>query len=392
VADRCRACGGEDLSVVLDLGHHPLADRFLTAEDLDRPEIYYPLRLELCASCCYVGLSHLVDPRERYVARPYSYTSGNSPVSRRHFASLAAEIHRRAQLSQRSLAVDVGGNDGTLLLALREVSGCRVLGVEPSSAADVAEASGVDVIRDFLTDGAVARVASRGGADVVVATNVLNHADDPVGFLRRARDMLAPGGVVVVEVPSLDSMISGRAFDTAYLEHASYFCAESLRFSFVEAGLHFVDCSWIHYLDGSIRAWGIPRSRDVARAPSRSIVDRLRLGFSRLQEDARVVRERLGHLLRGCISRDRPSVGLCASAKGNTLLNYCRVGADVLPCIVDASPHKVGRWAPGSRVPIVAEIPDGADRAIVLAPNLLDHLRERHPGVDLVLPRDLVRK
>ena len=392
-AASCRLCGVGELSVVLDLGHHPLADRFLAADDLDLPETYYPLRVGVCGRCSYAGLTHVVPADERYRARPYSYTAGNSSVSRSHFDDLAGEIAPR--VPPGALVVDVGGNDGTLLAAVGSLVPCALLCVDPSSVADVAVAAGVPVVRDYLSDVVVRDVVDRGGAGAVVMTSTLNHADDPVVLLDRVRRMLAPGGVAVVEVPSLSELVRRRSFDTIYLEHVSYFTRTTLARAATQAGMSVSRFEDVDYLGGSIRAWMSVADRPHPGPPlDPAGAAELAHDLTRISADAAATRDELGELLRLARRRGERVVALCASAKGNTLLHYCRVTPEVVECVVDTSAHKVGKFTPGTHLPIRSD--DGtqarARRAIVLAPNLLALLRRRYPTLDLVVPVDLVRR
>lgn len=386
MADRCRICGGVRLRTAVDLGHHPLADRFLTAADLDEPEVRYPLRVQVCEECGYAGLSRAASADERYRRHAYSYTSSNSSVSRLHFTELAGELARRVPLG--SLVVDVGGNDGTLLSAIRAIAGCEVLNIEPSSIGDLSAACHVETIRDFLTDEVAERVRARGGASVVVATNVLNHADDPVRFLVMARAMLAEGGSVVVEVPSLEEMSLRRSFDTIYAEHVSYFSRDTLRDCLSEAGFGTTDVEDVDYMGGSLRAWAVvsPAPRASRERRPRGLVSATIRSVERLGEDAATIRTWLSDFLRTVAGRPASVAALCASAKGNTMLNHCQVGRDLVSCVVDPSPHKAGKFTPGTHLPIVADVPDGARWGVVLAPNLLPLLRTRHPELSLVVP------
>ena len=144
---KCQLCDSDKLDLVIDLGSHPLADTFWKAEDMPRQEKRYPLRVLLCRECGYAGLSEIVPAAERYTAQEYSYTSSNSPVAVRHFEELAEAVVTRRKIAKSDLVVDIGSNDGTLLLAFQKEAGCRILGVDPSpNIARIANKRGVPAL------------------------------------------------------------------------------------------------------------------------------------------------------------------------------------------------------------------------------------------------------
>ena len=393
----CRLCGARaGRERMLDLGHHPLADRFLSPADLARPEITYPLVVDLCASCGYVGLAHVVSAIERYQAAEYSYTASNSPVAMRHFAELATACVARCQLTPRSLAVDIGGNDGTFLHEIALATGCRTLNVEPSQAmAVISHNIGIEPYRDFWNDDAADFVIDRGGATLIACTNALNHADDPVAAVKGMARALARGGVVAIEVPSLRRLLDQRAFDTVYLEHVSYFSLATLVAVLEHAELGVVHAETIDYMGGSLRVFAKASHAHADDVMAQIAIERMHelldpATYAPLARDARRIRDCIVENVIDARIAGAEIVGFGAAAKGNTLLNYCRLDADRIACIADSSPHKIGKLTPGSHIPIVADdaVPATATHALILpwniAPFLRDKIAAMHPQIGTV--------
>ena len=401
---RCRLCGSAGLEPIVDLGFHPLADRFLDPSSLLLPEVTYPLTVHLCGECGYAGLDHVVPPEVRYQEAAYSYTAGNSRISRGHFAELAREATAALRLGPRDLAVDVGGNDGTLLLALEAESDCAILNVEPSpNIANLSRAAGVTTIQEFWGRRAALEVARpqlpgaiARGASLIVATNAFNHDGDPCEFVACASMALRPGGSLVIEVPSLRRMVRQGAFDTIYLEHVSYFGLRPLVRMLGELGFGVERAAENDYMGGSIRIYA--RSGGVAHAPD--VLHQVDVedgegtyepeAYQALARGAERTRDDLCERLYRIRRSGGTVVGVGAAAKGNTLLNYCRIHRGIVASVADQSPLKIGKLTPGSHLPIIsdAEIPASATHALILPWNIASFLRDKlaRPGLEFIVP------
>lgn len=392
---RCRLCESSELEPIVDLGFHPLADRFIDPSSLLIPEVTYPLSVHLCGECGYAGLDYVVSPETRYQEASYSYTSGNSRISREHFALLAQEATDRLRLGPGDLAVDVGGNDGTLLLALQQASGCETLNVDPSAnIAALSRASGIPTLQEFW--GARAATEISGRASLVVATNTFNHEGDPRAFVEYASRALRSDGSLVVEVPSLRQMVRRGAFDTIYLEHVSYFGLRPMIRMLGEIGFGVQSATENDYMGGSIRIYA--RSGGAAHDPD--VLHQADVEddegtyepatYRALSRAAERTRDDLCETLHRIRRSSGTVVGIGAAAKGNTLLNYCRVYPGLVTSVADASPLKIGKFTPGSHLPIVSdsEIPREATHALILPWNIAGFLRDKlaRPGLEFIVP------
>jgi SAM-dependent methyltransferase len=365
----------------VDLGTAPLSNAFLRPADLNDAERYYPLKVMVCDACFLVQLPAFETPKEIFTE--YAYFSSYSDTWLAHVDRFADRAMGDFGLDLQSRVLEVASNDGCLLAAFQR-RGVRVLGVEPAvNVARRAVESGVPTITEFFDNALADRIAAEyGKADLVVANNVLAQVPDLNGFIDGLRSALAPAGVLSIEVPHLIRLIDGTQFDTIYHEHFSYFSLTTIDRIVREHGLSIFDVEEISTHGGSLRVL-VSHAEDRSKRRS-SGVDRLvraeadggYLGVAAWARFAGRVVETKGHLLRFLLDargRGEQVVGYGAPAKGNTLLNYCGVRADLLEYTVDRSSYKQGLFLPGSRIPVYAP----------------DHLLQTRPDIVLILPWNL---
>jgi SAM-dependent methyltransferase len=381
----CRACGGTRLASFLTLGEVPLANAFLTVDQLGQPEPRFPLEVFFCEVCSLVQLLHVVNPEVLF--SNYLYRTGTNQTIARHNSGLAQAVVGKLGLTAKDLVVEVASNDGSLLQCFRE-RGTRTLGVEPArNIARLATEAGIETLNEFFNAECAAKIAGRyKPAAAVIANNVLAHVDATVEFLRACRDTLRPGGRIVIEVPYLVEMLERLEYDTIYHEHLCYFSVTALMRLFAEAGLAIEHIDRVEIHGGSLRIWGIhAREGEHGDAVLQMAEQERSAGLSRLEtyrEFARRTednRRKLLALLGRLKGEGKKIVGYGAPAKGNTLLCYCGIGTDLLPYAVDRSPLKVGLHTPGSHIPVVPFdriLEDQPDYVLILAWNFAPEIIE----------------
>ncbi|MDX1649782.1 MAG: class I SAM-dependent methyltransferase [Myxococcota bacterium] len=355
----CRVCGERAPEVFLALGPMPLANALLPDPSAFADEPSYPLDVAFCPRCTLVQTPDVVDP-ERLFAH-YLYVSGTSETMAAHHRAYAEALVGELGLGAGDRVVEVASNDGSLLARFRE-RGVPVLGVEPArNVAALAEEAGIPTRRRFF-DRETGRALreEEGPAAAVLANNVLAHVDDPVGFLAGMRALLRPGGVAVVEVPSLAELVDRLEYDTIYHEHLSYFSVSALAHAFARAELALVRVDEVPVHGGSLRLRGVRAEEASGHAPDvrRRIEKEEAQGlasaarYRRFAADVHAHRDALRAWLDACRAEGRRLAAYGAPAKGNTLLNWCGVDASQIPFTVDRSPLKVGRFTPGAHLPV----------------------------------------
>jgi len=384
VRTACRACGAQRLVRFLALGDQPLANANLRSLDEAADEAFYPLDVYFCDACSLVQLADVIDPEILF--RHYLYVTGTSETIAAHNRGYARTVADLLGLGADDLVVEVASNDGSLLACFRDL-GVRVLGVEPATnIAAIARARGVETVGDFFDGPTGARLrGERGAARAVIGNNVLAHVDDTQDFLRGAKALLAPDGLVITEVPYAREMLERLEYDTVYHEHLCYFSVTSLIRLCEAVGLSVVRVDRVPVHGGSLRLYaGLPAHYGPTAAEVRRLADtEHEIGLTslarwqRFARDVEAQREALLALLRRLKGEGRSLAGYGAPAKGNTLLNYCGIGTDLLPYTVDRSPLKVGTLTPGMHLPVLPVETLGErrpDYVLILAWNFADEI------------------
>lgn len=382
---------------MVDLGFHPLADTFLPESLQYGPEVSYPLQLGSCQDCGHVFTLYSVSAEDRYQKQDYSYDSSNSKVSILHFQEFSESVLREIDLPPDALVVDIGSNVGTLLSHFKHAGHPNVLGVEPSAnISSLAVAAGIPTLNEFFDAKAAAGIKKIGQVEVLLSSNVVNHADDLTGLLRTAKEVLSSTGLFVFEVPYLLDLIQSTAFDTIYHEHVHYYGIKPLATCLARSGFSIQKVERLDYMCGSIRVYARVGS-GLADVVAQLIRDEEAFGlYSRatykdFMKRVQAVKFSVNEHLWKIRSEGGKIIGIGAATKGNTFLNYCRLDADLISYITDASPLKIGKLTPGSHIPIVADddIDSSATHALILPWNIAAFLKEKlsHLGLQFYVPQ-----
>jgi hypothetical protein len=377
----CRFCATPLRQTFVDLGMSPLCQTHIEPDQLDQMEPFYPLHVRICESCFLVQLDVYVSPTT--IFSDYSYFSSYSDSWVEHARLYADEMREQYQLGADSFVVEIASNDGYLLQHLAR-AGIPVRGIEP--AANVAAAArdkGIPTSVEFFGRETAERFASQyGRPDLLLGNNVLAHVPNINDFVAGLQVLLAEEGVITMEFPHLQRLMEGNQFDTIYHEHFSYLSFTTVERIFAAHGLVLFDVAELPTHGGSLRIFA-RHERD----PGKPITNRVtalrsreeRLGYGRLEtylgfgKRVEATKRDLLRFLVQAKDEGRKIAGYGAPGKGNTLLNYCGIRTDFLDFTVDRSPHKQGRYTPGTRIPIL-------DPATI---------REAKPDYLLVLPWNL---
>jgi SAM-dependent methyltransferase len=385
---RCRHCQSPLSQKVLDLGHAPPSNAYLTAEALNGPEITYPLRIYVCGSCRLVQTEDHARPDELFSA-DYAYFSSTSQSWLDHAARYARMITDRLGLDASSFVVEVAANDGYLLRNF-VAAGIPCLGIEPTaSTAAAAEALGIPIRREFFGAALGRELAASGRqADLICANNVYAHVPDINDFTGGLAAALKPDGVITIEFPHLLQLIALCQFDTVYHEHFSYLSLGAVERIFRAAGLRVFDVEQLPTHGGSLRVYGC--WAEARHAPTGAVEEVLALEcrhgldtdapYAAFQARADALKDALLAFLIDAKRKGETVAGYGAAAKGNTLLNYAGVKPDLLPFVCDAAPAKQGRFMPGSHIPILppeAVTERQPDYVLILPWNIAAEIRAR---------------
>ena len=350
---------GQPVVKILDFGQHAYADTFIRPDQLNLSEPVFPLQVYLNSESGSIQLGYVSSAEDRYNLYSYSYTSSNSQTARNHWDEYATTVKQRGRAN--GLVVEIGSNDGYLIGQFKD---SNAVGVDSSTEmCKLAKARGVETVNALYNSATAAELKNKhGGAGVIMANNVFNHANDPVAFARAVADLLDDDGEFVFEVPYWLSMIeSGRFTDMVYHEHPTYFTVKMAWNLLKSAGLEITDFDVVDYHGGSLRVFarrdtGANMPITVEDAIARETQIGLFNEYFYQQLQHRFERLKIEWLAKfyKLINEDPDAVviGVGAAAKANTWLKWHGLDSTMIRCITDASPHKQGKYTPLTRIPV----------------------------------------
>jgi len=377
----CRFCGAELRRTFVDLGMSPLCETYPSATEINRGEMFYPLHVFVCEKCFLVQLEEFESPEN--IFSDYLYFSSYSDSWLKHCEKYTATVSERFGLGAQSFVVEVASNDGYLLQYFVK-KGVPVLGIEPAAnVAKVAVEKGVPSLARFFGTQLALELAGRGKtADLIIGNNVLAQVPDINDFVEGLKLLLKPHGVLTLEFPHLTRLIEHNEFDTIYHEHFSYFSLLATNSILRAHGLKIFDVEEIPTHGGSLRVYA-SRVEDSTHAIQPNVQSLIQLeiksgldsiagyeGFARQVKETKLA---LLDFLLSAAKEGKTVAGYGAPGKSATLLHYCGIGKDLIQYTVDRSPHKQGRFLPGTHIPIYHP----------------DRIRETKPDYVIVLPWNL---
>jgi ubiquinone/menaquinone biosynthesis C-methylase UbiE len=375
----CSVCKKKNLRI-LDLGLHPCADTFVKNQNIALKLKKYPLQVGFC-SCNHLTAINKISPDERYTKFDYSYTSDNSPVSRNHFYQISKIINKKFNLKNKDSIIEIGSNDGTFLKYIKELSNINVLGVDPSKfMCDLANKKGVRTYNDFFNFENSKKIKKKyKNFDILYAANVFNHVDRPDNFLKGCSQVLKNEGLIVLEVPDLDSLINSCGFDTIYHEHRQYFSINSIKKILIKNCYKLLSFEKIDYMSGSLRVFAQKSNVNMKIKTDSLTQEKMNLkNFMKFEKKIFYIRNEILSFVQRYKKQNKTIIGIAAATKGNTLLNFCGINHRDLKCIIENSPHKINKFTPGSGIPIKDERTFKVyDAAIILPWNITKHLYKK---------------
>ncbi|HLE19144.1 MAG TPA: class I SAM-dependent methyltransferase [Syntrophales bacterium] len=402
----CRFCSKKDIFKFLELGTMALANSFLTREELQSiKEPKYPLDVFFCEQCGLVQIGYVVSPDALFKA--YIYFSATSDLVHKHADYLAKSFQKRFGLNEKSQVVEIASNDGTVLQYFKKI-GVKTLGVEPAkNIAKVAEESGIETFNDFFNDTTSQKIKDKyGAADVILGRHVFAHVPEIHGFVKGLKNLLSDHGAIAIEAPYLIDFIEKNEFDTVYHEHYSYLSVRSMSYLFNRYNMEVFDAERVAIHGGSIIYFIGHKGKHQVNAGVTDLI-KAELGkrldkketYAVFAERASKIKADLLALLKKLKASGKKIAAYGAPAKGNTLLNYCGITADLVEYTVDKSPYKQNLYTPGAHLPVYHPdklVKDLPDYVLLLAWNFADEILEqqkayRGKGGKFILPIPEIR-
>ncbi|MEO8111806.1 MAG: class I SAM-dependent methyltransferase [Ginsengibacter sp.] len=378
----CRFCKTPLEHVFIDLNNSPASNSFLTKEQLNEPEIFYPLKVYTCTNCFLVQVDEY-KKSDAIFNSDYVYFSSYSTGWLAHSKAYVEKMIQRFGFNTSSFVSEIASNDGYLLQYFKEKN-IPVLGIEPTAnTAKVAMDKGVETIVEFFGVKLASELAAAGKkADLLLGNNVLAHVPDIVDFVKGTKIFLKETGVITMEFPHLLQLINNNQFDTIYHEHFSYLSFYTVKKIFESAGLKLFDVEEIPTHGGSLRIYAAHAENDnqeISENVQLLLDNEISFGINKIdyykgfQQKAFKAKIGLLEFLIEQKNKDKKVVAYGAAAKGNTLLNYCGIKNDLIDFVMDANPHKQNKFLPGSHIPVFEE----------------SEIKENKPDFVLILPWNL---
>ena len=385
---KCIVCGNKSSKRVIEMGFHPLADTFLKKDQLLLPQKMYPLNCLLCNNCGHFQNEYFVPGKERYIESNYSYTSSNSPSAMAHWDEFCETVSSFIKLKPKDTVIEFGSNDGYLLNQFQKKK-AKVCGIDPSPImSKEAMKSGVNAICGFLNHTTILQaIKNNGKAKIICGNNVLNHIENLSEAMLAIKAGLKNDGFFVVEVPSLKETIEKYLFDMIFHEHISTFSVKSIDFLLRRYGLYITKVENITYHGGSCRVYATPNIANYNKLVVKKMIadeekqnlfatDTYKKFMAKIIKDKNDILARLYSLKK----KGKKIAAVGAGARSNTLLNFYRLDNTVIDFVCDASKHKIGKFTPGSNIPIKddnALYSENIDIALITAWNIGKYLTQK---------------
>jgi SAM-dependent methyltransferase len=384
----CRFCGTHLRHTVVDLGMSPLCESYVSAEQLNQVEAFYPLHVQVCHNCYLVQLQTFVSPE--HIFTEYAYFSSYADTWLQHAKAYTDLMLQRFDLNRNSHVVEVASNDGYLLQYFMQKK-IPVLGIEPAAnIAEVAISKGIPTLVEFFgRDSARRLVAEAKQADLLIGNNVLAQVPDLNDFIAGMKLLLKPNGVITVEFPHLMRLVMGNQFDTIYHEHFSYFSFTTVEKIFAAHGLTLFDVEELSTHGGSLRIYARHQDDSTKPISDRAVALRHRERqaginsvdyYTSFEAQVQETKRKLLDFLIRTKREGKAIVGYGAPGKGNTLLNFCGIRTDFLDYTVDRNPYKQGKFLPGTHIPIydpIKILETKPDYVLILPWNFKDEIMEQ---------------
>jgi len=370
------------MTIFLDLGHLPIADRLLNDERLKQTEPRFPLEVAFCPDCSLVQILETVPP-EILFGDDYPYYSSFIPALLKHAKDNVTDLITNRNLDKNSLVVELASNDGYLLKNYVDAE-IPVLGIDPADGpAKTAQNNGVPTINNFFTKELALQLREEGrSADIIHANNVLAHVADTNGFVAGIKILLKENGVVVIEAPYVKDLIDHCEFDTIYHQHLCYFSVTAVDKLFRQHSLFLNEVRWFPIHGGSLRYY-LSHNENVGESVQSFLhkekaekLDQLEY-YTNFAEKVKDVKASLLNLLISLKKQGKSIAAYGAAAKGTTLINYVDIDKEIIKFVADRNVHKQGLYMTGKHWPIceaeklIEEMPD---YVLLLAWNFADEI------------------
>jgi len=398
--DNCQVCRSKNLQQIIDMGFFAPCDSLLTKARLNLPEVSYPLNLVRCRDCGLVQIDYAVNTRELFYPE-YPYRSGITETLKNNLHGISSHMVGKLGLEKNSFVIDIGSNDGTILEGFKNV-GMKVLGVEATDIADIANANGIETLKEFFSLPVAEKIVSKyGKASLVTAANVFAHVNDFNGLTKGIYHLLEEDGVFISESHYQLDILNTLQYDSIYHEHLRYYLIKPLIRFFADHGFTLIDVERIPNYGGSIRVYA---KKGVNHQALENVEKLIKLEneakayddatYNKFADCIRSSRQKIRSLLVELNNQNKKVVGAGCPGRSATLLHYCGITSDLLPYIAEQPTClKLGMYTPNTHIPVVDEdlmLKEQPDYVLMLswhyAAPIIIKLRQRGLRSKIIVP------
>lgn len=357
----CRICRSEKLKKIISLGKTPLANFFLKKQAFGKEKIF-PLEVYFCENCHLSQLVDIVD--KKLLFSQYVYFYSKMPTASSHFTNYSKDVIKKFINNQsQELVLEFGSNDGILLKSFQENGCVRVLGVDPAkNIAKVANNNGIPTIADFFSCSLAKKILkTHGKAKVIIANNTVAHINDLQDMTKGIIEVLDNNGVFIFEAPYLMDMFENLAYDSIYHEHLSYLSISPLVYLFKSHGMEVFDVEITQRQGHSIRVFvSRPHQYAISDNVSNLLKKEKMMGLDKIKNYYNLAKKierskgKLHKIISDLKKKKKRIAAYGAPARGNTVLNYCKIGHNFIDFATEELKTKIGFYTPGTHIPVIS--------------------------------------
>ena len=356
VRKKCLCCSKKGLKEIINLGSHSFADRFVPKNKLKIKDPRYPLILDICNKCSFIQSRHITNPKNRYLAIDYSYTSSNSNYSKNHWNEFANSLEKKVALKNKKI-VEIGSNDGFLSYQLKK-RGADVLGIDASDFMVKLSKKKINSIQSIFTFKESKKIKIIfGKADIVIANNVFNHSDRPLDFLKGVYNLLKQDSIFIFEQPNFTVGVLSLKFDQIYHEHISYFTAKNIQSILQHSNLKISSLSKNSYHGGSLRTIATKKNSNIKEYNIKKFISFENKNniykvqfYKEMMKKINLKKEKILSRLINLVDKGYTISGIGAGAKSNTFLTFYGLDNHIIKFLTDSSKFKQNKYTPVTRI------------------------------------------
>ena len=348
---KCRVCHSNKTKEFLNLGKQPLANKYPKNIKEIKKEKKFNLSIFFCEVCRTAQIKNIIS--RKLMFEEYFYLSSVNKGLRDHFNKLAKK------LKKYNFIVDIGSNDGILLEPLKK-NKVKGIGIDPSfNVGKIANDRGLKTYIDFFEKRVINKIIKEHSKpDVIVASSVVTHLEDPLKFAKNSKYFLKENGILIIEIEYLYNFIKNLEYERFYFDRPFYYSANSINYIFQSFGMSLFDIELINIHGSSLRLY-IKNAKVVKKTKRcKEILSKEKkfLNISTLNKiNKKIIKEsnNLKNKLTQFKIDGKKIIGYGAPARVSTITNFSKINSKLIDYIIDDSPIKQNKFTPGSHIKIL---------------------------------------